>query len=275
MCSLYSPTLAPYTGTVFVLKSYYNPVWVSFNIHELSNRINESWRSSLANMAKQMQRVHAGAAPRPELTAHTTTWSLGGTPEPAAGPQQELPAKAGPSNTVQRTLEDVWFPRKKRDSSQTAYERSRSPSGTRAITPGSEEGRLGDPTAWQGPSGSVAAEDEDDWDYSRSDRASPAEALSTRSATKSPSNEAADKASSALIFTGTLRRIGTSHQQEFERALDVEALGFFDRRWLVSKKKNKTLSDFTNLWRKNVLNIEAQVAESNTHGPDLDLNEWQ
>lgn len=59
---------------------------------------------------------------------------------------------------------------------------------------------------------------------------------------------------------------------EFERILNIESLGFLTRRWLVSRKRNQTLSDFTNAWRKNMLvAITDNAAEA---AADDHLNDW-
>ena len=74
------------------------------------------------------------------------------------------------------------------------------------------------------------------------------------------------------VYTGHFTPVGTSRQLEFERVLNIESLGFLTRRWLVSRKKNQTLSDFTNAWRKNMLaaiNDNAAEAAADNH-----LNDW-
>ena len=74
------------------------------------------------------------------------------------------------------------------------------------------------------------------------------------------------------IYTGHLTPVGNSRQMEFERILNIESLGFLTRRWLVSRKRNQTLSDFTNAWRKNMLvAITDNAAEA---AADDHLNDW-
>ena len=38
-----------------------------------------------------------------------------------------------------------------------------------------------------------------------------------------------------------------------EHVLDVRSVGFFDKRWIVSRKRNKNVFDYTSIWKKNLL----------------------
>jgi len=56
-----------------------------------------------------------------------------------------------------------------------------------------------------------------------------------------------------LIRTGCLVRVGHSPQLEVERVLDVSKVGFFDKRWLVSRKRTSNVADLISIWNKSVL----------------------
>ena len=55
--------------------------------------------------------------------------------------------------------------------------------------------------------------------------------------------------------------MGCSHAYEFERVVDANYLGYTDRRWLVSRKRNDTLGNHVNKWRKQMLRVEVLSAE--------------
>ena len=56
-----------------------------------------------------------------------------------------------------------------------------------------------------------------------------------------------------LIETGRVKRLENSPHLEFELALDVSRLGFFDKKWIVSRKRGRNLGDLINTWKKAVL----------------------
>ena len=80
------------------------------------------------------------------------------------------------------------------------------------------------------------------------------------------SNSAGD----GFVFTGRLRALKGNRQLEVERVFDVGTLGFFDRRWLVSRKKNRTLGDYTNQWRKTLIDKLTELDEDFAIGAHLD-----
>ena len=61
------------------------------------------------------------------------------------------------------------------------------------------------------------------------------------------------------LVSVSLRKARYGNSLIVEQALDVEAAGYLDRRWLVSKKKNKTLGDFVNTWKKAILNTSSDA----------------
>jgi hypothetical protein len=69
----------------------------------------------------------------------------------------------------------------------------------------------------------------------------------------------------ALIRTGRLRPVGT--QFEVERVLDVSKVGFFDKRWLVSRKRTSNVADLISIWNKSVL----QATSHDNLLADLDI----
>ena len=75
-------------------------------------------------------------------------------------------------------------------------------------------------------------------------------------------------------YTGNLLRVGNSNAREFERVVDANYLGYTDRRWLVSRKRNDTLSDHVNRWRKHMLRVEVISAEE-LEFFDRTMDEWQ
>ena len=62
----------------------------------------------------------------------------------------------------------------------------------------------------------------------------------------------------ALVETGEVRRLGSSNQLEILYALDISFAGFFDKRWLVSRKRTTNLADLVNAWKKVVLDRERE-----------------
>lgn len=77
-------------------------------------------------------------------------------------------------------------------------------------------------------------------------------------------------ADDGYVFTGRLLPVGRSRQLEFERVIDVEHFGFFDKRWIVSRKKNRTLGDYTNQWRKAIIEKATEQDDGLRLGESLD-----
>ena len=82
------------------------------------------------------------------------------------------------------------------------------------------------------------------------------------------------RADPGWTYTGNLLRVGNSNAREFERVVDANYLGYTDRRWLVSRKRNDTLSDHVNKWRKHMLRVEVISAEE-LEFFDRTMDEWQ
>ena len=61
-----------------------------------------------------------------------------------------------------------------------------------------------------------------------------------------------------LVDSGASRLRYAQATLEVHRVLDVGSIGFYDRKWLVSRRRNTSLGDLTNVWKKAVLdNSEA------------------
>ena len=48
---------------------------------------------------------------------------------------------------------------------------------------------------------------------------------------------------------------------ELERVIDLAQLGYCDRTWLVSRKRNKNLFDLVTSWKRRLLNEAAAADE--------------
>ena len=62
-----------------------------------------------------------------------------------------------------------------------------------------------------------------------------------------------DMAPGRLIPTGRLVPVAHGRSLLVEHVLDVRSVGFFDKRWIVSRKRNKNVFDYTSIWKKNLL----------------------
>ncbi len=233
------------SGEVFVLKSHYNPVWSSFDIQKLGNIIKESWRSSLYSFAVQPQETFQHTDEVPEEPRQGTT-SPSPSPQPSNRP-------FNPPELVQQQLDDMWS-------------RPRRPGP--ALTPRTRALEHTTPVLSSQPD-LTADRDKNSNGTLRSTlvtyshTSDSPEALSTRAEL--------DKASESLVFTGRFTRLGGAKSLEAERVLNIESLGYFDKRWLVSRKRNTNLGDLVNQWKKTVINKHLNdgpaIAES--------LDEWR
>lgn len=75
---------------------------------------------------------------------------------------------------------------------------------------------------------------------------------------------------SALVETGAIRCLSVSNSYEIMKALDVVFEGFLDRRWLVSRKRNRNVADLMSVWKKAVLESVSESEEFRF----ADLVEW-
>ena len=64
-----------------------------------------------------------------------------------------------------------------------------------------------------------------------------------------------------LVFSGRLAPVKGGRSMELERVVDMVQLGYCDRTWLVSRKRNKNLFDLTTAWKRRLLN-EARDADA-------------
>ena len=251
------------SGDVFVLKSKYNPAWTAFNIHELQQTVVSSWRSSLleyeGRMMKHDYRSRAKLDPAPRVSPPT--------------PATQLNEPRSRVDTVQRTLDDLWRRRDGTPDEDMASALGRAPSGS--ISPQSELMSVDVPlTAGidDEPQGSLSpvsrrsdAMDVDDDEAAVSSEGRP---------TPVPRPAELVRADPGWTYTGNLLRVGNSNAREFERVVDANYLGYTDRRWLVSRKRNDTLSDHVNRWRKHMLRVEVISAEE-LEFFDRTMDEWQ
>ncbi|OBZ65050.1 hypothetical protein A0H81_14966 [Grifola frondosa] len=73
-----------------------------------------------------------------------------------------------------------------------------------------------------------------------------------------------------LSFTGGLAQVGHSNSQELERVVDIGTIGFHNKKWLVSRRRNYNLGDFASMWKKTVLNTRSFDDELN----EVELDDW-
>ena len=88
----------------------------------------------------------------------------------------------------------------------------------------------------------------------RTPRLTPSEEDSDGDVTQSSDLDLREgRAPTRLIPTGKLRRLRWGHAEEVEMVLDIRSVGFTDRSWLVSRRRNKNLGDYASIWKKNLL----------------------
>ena len=188
--------------------------------------------------------------------------------EVIATPVPELdPPRRPVEGLVQRTLEDLWVRRRERTEA------------------GDDDGVVVSPDQESGPLS---------FDGERRELSVNVEGLSLVVPGAYPSPEAMDTADSPAAAsgseladdkpflpdepgwqsTGSLRRVGHSHAYEIERVPDANYLGYTDRRWLVSRKRNDTLGNHVNKWRKRMLKVETFSAEDLAL-LDRAVDDWQ
>ena len=68
-------------------------------------------------------------------------------------------------------------------------------------------------------------------------------------------------AGAGLIFSGRLVSVPGGRSLELERVIDLAQLGYCDRTWLVSRKRNKNLFDLVTSWKRRLLNEAAAADE--------------
>ena len=222
------------SSEVFVLKSHYNPAWSAFNIQELGKIVETSWRSSLigfADQAKQRRLMAAPASPGPHVHELGPPLPMGAA-LPRVNPQPD---------TVQRLLTDLW--RRPVDNDTAGSEPGAPVSVPRSST---EDGPL--------------YPDHDSIAESTSGGVIMSASTGQGGAAGSPSSLGVPRSlpTDDWVETGRLTHV-TARQLEVERVINVASIGYFDKRWLVSRKKNKTLGDLTNQWRKTLLNKAEEI----------------
>ena len=73
----------------------------------------------------------------------------------------------------------------------------------------------------------------------------------------------------ALIPTGQLKPVRFGNALEVEHVLDIRSVGYHQREWIVSRKRNKNLADLSSRWKKSVL-----ATADNEDIVDGYLDEW-
>jgi hypothetical protein len=64
---------------------------------------------------------------------------------------------------------------------------------------------------------------------------------------------------------------GNLYHRDLFKILDVRKLGFFDRDWLVSRKRNRNLFDVVNMLRKSVLLRHSETVPVT----DVEMDDWE
>ena len=248
------------SGEVFVLKSKYNPAWTAFNIHELQNTVVTSWRSSLLKYEGNMMNVRdraRGKIPAPAPQEGTST------------PVPELEPRRRPvEGLVQRTLEDLWVRRQDGTNSDSGNDEAM------VVSPGieSDESQDGERREYGGDVGSLEPAVLTAYPSSEASRSEGAPAAVEESALDEERPFLPNDP--GWVSTGGLRRVGNSNALEIERVPDANYLGYTDRRWLVSRKRNDTLGNHVNKWRKRMLRVEV-ISADDLMILDRDVDEWR
>jgi hypothetical protein len=182
---------------VFVLKSHFNPVWSSFNIHELGQIVTTRWLGFLESqddLNRQLERSN-----RTQLIGgNPVDWEYGFGDGAGQGPTA------------------LALPMLKSDERRNALLRK------------------------------ASAEAE-------ADRAAGA-----------PSNPLVES-DVADPFIPILKPLGFRGHVEEHRVLDIRKLGYHERKWLISRKRNFNLADLVSKLKKNVLYLS-------DHDPIMDGN---
>ncbi|OBZ62738.1 hypothetical protein A0H81_15007 [Grifola frondosa] len=73
-----------------------------------------------------------------------------------------------------------------------------------------------------------------------------------------------------LSYMGRMVKVGWSNSSELERVIDIGTIGFHNKKWLVSRRRNFNLGDFASMWKKTVLNTRSFDNELN----EVDMDDW-
>ena len=243
-------------GEVFVLKTHFNPAWSAFNVHELGSVVTESWLSSLHQYDDAEQRRRASRR------AHRAAPAPAPQEGQSGAPSTVVPPPADRRNTVQRTLSDIWAGRVWRIGEA-------GPSGA----PGS----MAQPTADETEEGmedmrAITADN-----MSNLAQSGPPSDLGSGSGTpvdgmdvdQSSDDGHAGDPKGPLIQTGRLLPVGHTNALEVESVLDLRFVKFTDRKWIVSRKRNRNLGDFVSTWKKALLNKASDADVLQMH-----VDEW-
>ena len=264
---------------LFVLKSHFNPAWSAFNVHELGQKVVTTWLSGLQKLEDiERQRRRREQSPRVSPEASSTRGSDGGNDggSPPASPP------GSPPELVQFSLERFWGHRHgdhefKREESSPPPEAAEggfvagSPVSLSYVDPaGSRHGSSAPSEQQYGREISLEY-------LTVSERGTPASAP-PRSAT-SVAGSAAQSPPPAplpdgwrmgpLIPTGRILPVRGRNAHVVEYALDIRSVGYNNREWIVSRKRNKNIADLASAWKKSVLN---KVADEDVIAGHLD--EW-
>ena len=250
---------------VFVLKSHFNPVWSSFNVHELGKVVTDSWLSSLSSLDNLRTSVRGPVAPFGELPSAPA--------RRPKSPSEALEALAGVPGTlayrdgdwVTSYLLDEWvaagspyIPRslvhQPQLATSLAAKKAAADAGGGSEEPDTRRRQDGlretGGTTVQGGGGDTSS-----GEYAK-DGHNPSAVSWT--------GDSEDKATGKLIPSKVVGGVVV------ESVIDVRTVGFCDKKWIVSRKKTRNLGDIVNTWKKTLL--ERAVDDDVIH---MHVDEWQ
>ena len=248
---------------LFVLKSHYNPVWSSFNVHELGRIVTDSWISDLAAYDHNMHTVRVAQQEEIRQYGHvrSSTSSAGvgkktgllTVSEAAKSPAHSHLFERAPASLVERDGE--WITVNPLDNLSWVQSGATSTARNALYVPlsdGSLEGQfVGHPSesvhrsrsgaAVAGPS-RVVIEEPAQAGYSAELR----EGATQGGPSEPPSDSLGGLPEgyiAAKVIGGTI----------VESVVDVRHVGLSDRKWIVSRKKTRNLGDIVNTWKHTML----------------------
>jgi hypothetical protein len=256
------------TGHVFVLKSEFNPIWETFNIHDLHHTIIKSWsegRDALpwCNLEGRCALHNHNTIPMPDNVRADVNKRLDSLYKHRFSGSAEI---ASGSRIVKRRLPSEDLTQSRLDSfvseGQLLTKRPRIGSVSR------DESDVAMFASEVARYSSSEEEIEDSADLPA--RSSPVDlSVSCRSTdTSLPRLVEPDGPFSHLVTWESVNgRASFSHKE----SLDLTKTDFLKRRMLVSRKRTRNMFDLTSAWRKAMMKIDSETA------PDADsdpVNAW-
>ena len=263
------------------LKSTFNPTWEAFNVHGLSETVVKSWHSSLA----ALDRANENTTDR--------AWKLefrDGNPHivrqlPLAGFLRPAAPQAPPAAPV--AVVGAGLPAWRGPGEQNAVEGE--PIFERHVIPNVVELQRMRVPLWQAVR---LLEDPMDVDVepepqvvrprvrpaivSRAASGGEHLAIAPLAPSPSPSDEVVSQNAGAEGHDDTAQKVprftpvAKEGTQVVATALDIRSVGLLERSWLVSRKKNQSVGDIVNAWKKEII----QTALHNDNVP-MHVDEWQ